>query len=49
MHVKNKYDSIEEYIVTRNLQHHTIDSLFQVIQNLQNQIKLLQSSGGFGL
>ena len=35
--------------VTGNIQSQTIDSLLQVIQDLQNQIALLQSSVGFGL
>ena len=35
--------------VTGNIQNQTIDSLLQVIQDLQNQITLLQSSCGFGL
>ena len=33
--------------VTGNIQSQTIDSLLQVIQDLQNQITLLQSSGGW--
>ena len=33
--------------VTGHIQNQTIDSLLQVIQDLQNQIGLLQSSGGW--